>query len=305
MQKIYNSEWSSLFKKGINALLNPFNVKIDSLTEERMEMSRLQRLKGKGHFSQRVFPVPESFRKMNWKKTASLVGEYEKEISKFLHSEKNKVGFSFKNNWYTSPDAEILYSIARDAEPNRIIEIGCGNSTKLFRQAILDENLETTLVSIDPNPRTKIASLSDIIHRNKVENIEELGIFKELGDSDILFIDSSHVIRTGNDVVFLFLTVLPVLSEGVLVHVHDIFLPYDYPSEWKIKESREWNEQYLVQSILQYGNMFDVLWAGHYIQRSLAGSEEFNRYFPHAKKSARSLWLRKTTGRMNHQTNVD
>lgn len=292
----------SSVKHGLNALLNPLNVQVDSLTEERAEAHRLERLANENHFSEPVFPVPASFQEMGWKDVVSLVQKYEDDISRLESPETNDVDFTFENVWYTSPDAEVLYALVREVEPERIVEVGSGNSTRLFEQAVIDGDFETTLMSIDPNPRTEIADHSDVVHRKRVERLETSAPFEALTENDILFIDSSHSIRTGNDVVFLFLKVLPKLSKGVLVHIHDIFLPYDYPAEWKVKEGWEWNEQYLVQSILQYGNAFSVLWAGHYVQRLLTDEEEFNRYFPRTRKPARSLWLRKNAVGQSEET---
>lgn len=289
--------FTTKIKHIINYVINPINLHIDSLTKERAEAERLRGLMERGHFSEPVFPVPPEFDDMDWRRIVSLIQEFEGDLGKLATTEQNEVDYTYENIWYTSPDAEVLYALVRDIQPQRIVEIGCGNSTKLFRQAIIDEGLDTTLTSIDPNPRTDIADYSDNVRRERVEMLGDLEPFEELEKEDILFIDSSHFIQTGNDVVFLYLNVLPRLPAGCLVHVHDVFLPYDYPAEWKVEKGWEWNEQYLVQAMLQYGNGFDVLWAGHYLQRSILDEEEFNRYFPRSKKAARSLWLRKKVQR--------
>ncbi|HEY6763823.1 MAG TPA: class I SAM-dependent methyltransferase [Candidatus Sulfotelmatobacter sp.] len=114
-----------------------------------------------------------------------------------------------------------------------------------------------------------------------------------LGPNDILFIDSSHEVRPGNDVVRLFLNVVPRLRSGVVIHVHDIFLPFEYPREWMICNALNvnWAEQYLVQALLQGSNQFEVLWPGYYLQRTWPNFAEHFYYKPGAV--AKSLWLRK------------
>ena len=96
--------------------------------------------------------------------------------------------------------------------------------------------------------------------------------------NDILFIDSSHQIRIGNDVVKLLLDIIPALKKGVLVHFHDIFLPYDYPRQWIIDNRWEWNEQYLVQAMLQGSVEFEVLWPGHFLQRTFPNFANLFRF---------------------------
>jgi len=110
---------------------------------------------------------------------------------------------------------------------------------------------------------------------------------------DILFIDSSHEVRPGNDVVRLFLNIVPRLRSGVVIHVHDIFLPFEYPREWIIENTLnvKWAEQYLLQAMLQASNEFEVLWPGYFLQRTLPG---FSNYFHDgAGRFAASFWLRK------------
>jgi hypothetical protein len=170
------------------------------------------------------------------------------------------------------------------------LEVGSGNSTKIVRQTIRDLGLSTQVWSVDPEPRAEIDHLADRVIRARVETLDP-EMFAELGDGDILFIDSSHRVSVGNDVAYLFLTVLPALRRGVLVHVHDIFLPFDYPAEWVIDARWDWNEQYLVQAILGFSDAFEVLWAGHHLQHTLDG---FAGHFEHlGDRRAQSLWLRK------------
>jgi hypothetical protein len=183
-----------------------------------------------------------------------------------------------------------LYTIVREFQPSTFIEVGCGNSRKITKQAILDGQINTKLISIDPQPRTDIKHLPDEIYLQPVEEVS-LTVFDSLQSGDILFIDSSHIIKTGNDVVFLFTNIIPRLPCGVVIHIHDIFLPYDYPQNWVIGTGWNFNEQYLVQSILMLSNSFEVLWPGYYLQQIL---KNFADYSPNLQdRNAQSLWLRK------------
>lgn len=205
----------------------------------------------------------------------------------------NDVGYTFENDYFTSPDTEVLYTIVRKYQPATIVEVGSGHSTKVIRQAVLDGHLNTHVISIDPHPRTEIRGLVDKTYREPIEALGNTECFRSLKEGDILFIDSSHVIKTGNDVTFLYLNVIPELPPGVLIHIHDVFLPYDYPRECVIEKRWGWNEQYLAQARLAFASAFEVLWAGHFLQHTRGG---FAHHFPHLNgRVPRSLWLRKMT----------
>lgn len=105
------------------------------------------------------------------------------------------------------------------------------------------------------------------IIRKKIEDIEE-NYFLNLQDSDILFIDSSHIIRPQGDVLKLFLEILPKLNKGVIVHIHDIFTPKNYPYRWLVKENKFWNEQYLVEALLMNENKFQIYLMLNYLKNN-------------------------------------
>ncbi len=149
-------------------------------------------------------------------------------------------------------------------EPRRVVEVGSGNSTRIMRQAVMDGGLDTEIVAIDPQPRIEIEAVVDRFVRARAETLEDYAEFDALEPNDILFIDSSHEARVGNDVARLFLCVLPRLKPGVVIHVHDIFLPFEYPLE-VTTQPRVWTEQYVLQSILQWAPV-EVLWPGYYVQ---------------------------------------
>ncbi len=149
---------------------------------------------------------------------------------------------SFQNGWFLGLDAVALYTILAVARPKLYVEVGSGNSTLFARRAIRDNGLPTRIVSIDPHPRAEVDALCDRSIRSSLEETDQ-EIFAELGAGDILFIDNSHRSFQNSDVTVFFLEILPRLKPGVIVHVHDIFLPLDYPAAWS---QRHYNEQYLL-----------------------------------------------------------
>lgn len=148
-----------------------------------------------------------------------------------------------------------------------MIEIGSGFSSLLAADVahrILDGALEVTCV--EPYPReflkSEVPGISQVIEK-KVEDLP-LEFFSNLQSGDILFIDSSHVAKTGSDVNYLFFEVLPRLSVGVRIHVHDIFFPFDYPKNWVLQENRSWNEQYLLRALLMFTEGFRVVFGSSF-----------------------------------------
>jgi hypothetical protein len=157
----------------------------------------------------------------------------------------------FVNNSFFGPvDGEIYYCMIRYFKPQKIFEIGSGNSTYLAAQAVIknkeEDGHECELVSFEPYPNNVLKAgfpgLSKLIP-HKIQDVP-LSKFSELKENDILFIDSSHVLKIGSDVQYEYLEILPGLNKGVIIHVHDMFLPAEYPKEWVLKNYRFWTEQY-------------------------------------------------------------
>ena len=147
-----------------------------------------------------------------------------------LWAPSNPLDPRWSNGWFQGLDALALYCFIADGRPRRYIEVGSGNSTKFARRAIVDHSLDTTITSIDPEPRAEIDDLCDRVVRSPLEDVD-LSVFSALDEGDIVFIDASHQCLQNNDVTTFFLDVLPQLSAGVLVQLHDIFLPWDYPPQ--------------------------------------------------------------------------
>ncbi|XKW95737.1 class I SAM-dependent methyltransferase [Tenacibaculum maritimum] len=177
---------------------------------------------------------------------------FSNEFSEIPDDYKNDLSFHFNNGSFCSGDAEYWYNMIRLKQPKKIIEIGSGHSTKIAQKAILKNkelNLEYNCLHtcIEPYEMPWLEKLNINVIREKVENIE-LSFFKTLEEGDILFIDSSHIIKPQGDVLFEYFEILPILNKGVIVHIHDIFSPRNYLKEWVIDTHRLWNEQYLLEA---------------------------------------------------------
>lgn len=153
------------------------------------------------------------------------------------------------NGWFPGVDAISLYGLLAINNPRWYVEVGSGNSTKFARQAITDHGLRTRITSIDPFPRTDIDSICDKVIRQPCEDVSS-EFFDSLTSEDILFIDNSHRSFPNSDVTVFFTEILPYLPSGMIYGLHDIFLPWDYPDDWK---DRYYSEQYLLAAYLLGG----------------------------------------------------
>lgn len=178
-------------------------------------------------------------------------------------TKENPLEFHLNNGAFESGDAECWYQIIRANKPKRIIEIGSGNSTLMAIKAIKknqSEQLNYTCehICIEPYEMPWLEQMDITIIREKVEEMD-LSFFSQLKENDILFIDSSHVIRPQGDVLFEYLELLPSLNKGVIVHIHDIFSPRNYLKSWLQDDIRFWNEQYLVEAFLSNNDSWEII----------------------------------------------
>jgi hypothetical protein len=173
----------------------------------------------------------------------------------------------FQQDWFPRLDAAAAYGIVRSREPARIVEVGSGHSTRVMARAVADGALATQFTAIDPKPR---APLGGLPIRHVAARLQEApdGLIAALAPGDCLFIDSSHRLRPGSDVDLLFNKLLPALPAGVLVHVHDIFLPDGYPESWAW---RNYNEQEALASLLLDGG-WKPLFASHHVLTRMAAA---------------------------------
>ncbi len=162
-------------------------------------------------------------------------------------------------DWFPRLDAAMAYAVVRRHRPSWIVEVGSGHSTRFIARAIEDGGLTTQIVAVDPAPRAALRGL-------RVEWLPQtvpacgLAPFQRLAAGDLLFIDSSHILMPGTDLDFLLNEVLPTLPAGVLLHLHDIFLPDDYPASWGW---RGYNEQSGVAALLD--GRWETLFASRYV----------------------------------------
>ena len=168
------------------------------------------------------------------------------------------------NAWFPPLDAMVLTGMLRAYDPGRFVEIGSGMSTKYARRAVAAYDLRAKLISIDPQPRNQVDALCDQVIREPLERVN-VQMFQDLKAGDILFLDSSHRALQGSDVTVFFLEILPRLAPGVIVHLHDIYLPFDYISG---HVPRLWNEQYMLATALLFGpQAFEILFPCWFVGR--------------------------------------
>ena len=203
------------------------------------------------------------------------------------------------HDWLDGLDTFALYGFIATGNPSLYLEVGSGYSTKVARRAIQDHNLRTRIVSIDPNPRAEVDGLCDQIVRQPLEKCD-LRIFDDLGAGDILFMDGSHRAFMNSDVTVLFLEILPHLKSGVRVHLHDIFLPLDYPPYWEYRyyPHRYWSEQYLLAATLLAGqSAYDIVLPNRYISMTEGLATLLDGFWSDQRlagvpRSGSSFWIR-------------
>lgn len=207
--------------------------------------------------------------------------------------------FFYENGSYLSGDAEYLYNMLRHFKPSKIIEIGCGYSTLMAINAVDKNRTENAdyrceHICIEPFEMPWLETKGVTVIRDKVEDVN-VSVFEQLGENDVLFIDSSHIIRPQGDVLFEYLEILPVLKPGVLVHIHDIFSPGDYLDLWIYKQHILWNEQYLLEAFLSFNSGFKVIAATNFLSKHYR--EAFSQKCPvFARQSGRepgAFWIQK------------
>jgi predicted O-methyltransferase YrrM len=180
--------------------------------------------------------------------------------------------YGFINPMYSWGDGCILYSMLRYYRPRRIIEIGSGWSSACIvdtAEHFLDKHCDITF--IEPFPQTLREVLGAAAENDRTRLLEArvqdvpLELFDSLGARDVLFIDSTHVLRTGSDVCRELCEILPRLAPGVIVHFHDMFWPFEYPRKWVVEENRSWNELYAVRLMLTNNQNWKVIMFNHYM----------------------------------------
>lgn len=208
--------------------------------------------------------------------------DYNRELEEFPIEKSAELTFFYNNGSYASGDAEYLYNIVRHFKPKRIIEIGSGLSTFMVQNALSKNKIDNpdqncNHICIEPYEHPNLEKLGIEIIRKRVETVDK-SFFKTLEHNDILFIDSSHMIRPQGDVLFEYLEILPILNPGVIVHIHDIFMPKDYLNEWIYDAHLLWNEQYLLEAFLTFNDKYKIIGSLNYLAHNY--NKEFSAKCP-------------------------
>lgn len=197
---------------------------------------------------------------------------FAQELADIPQEKPSSLKFYLNNGTFESGDAEYWYQLIRAIKPRRLFEVGSGNSTLMAINAInknRDENpgYQCEHICIEPYEMPWLEQAGVSVVRKKVEDVK-LSFFAQLQEGDILFIDSSHIIRPQGDVLFEFLELLPTLNKGVIVHVHDIFSPKNYLKQWLQGDIKFWNEQYLLEAFLTHNDSWKIIGAINYLHHN-------------------------------------
>ncbi len=269
-----------------------------------------------GHYYSPVFSIADVIKRQDaiWKNVSlegipyidlrtveqkKLVKEFEPYYSEMPFQEERKapIRYQFKNGYFSYTDGIMLYSFLRLFKPQRVIEIGSGNSSALMidtNELFLDSKTELTFIEPYPGERFNfITSDSDkkatTLIAKDVQTIS-LDVFKKLENNDILFVDSTHVSKTGSDVNYILFEILPALQSGVIIHFHDIFYPFEYPKDW-VFNGFNWNEDYILKAFLMCNTQFEIMLFPDYLH--LHHKEVFSEMPLCYKHTGGSFWMRK------------
>lgn len=297
------------------------------IEQQRMELQRWRTWQPPGHFYSPIPSIEEVTQHaskifaidrtsigavhLNKARQSKLLEQFSllyKEIP-FTENPAEGLRYYFGNGYFSYADGVTLFCMLRHIRPKRVIEVGSGFSSALMldtNDRFLDRAINFTF--IEPNPERLESVILDTdraninILRQSVQSTP-ISVFRELQANDILFIDSSHVSKTGSDVNFLLFEILPILTPGVHVHFHDVFYPFEYPKEW-IYEGVAWNEAYLLRAFLQYNRTFEIEFFVSFVMNHL--KDQVVAIMPLMRKSEKeklsfnndapggSIWLVKT-----------
>ena len=210
--------------------------------------------------------------KLNGKRQHALLSEFVHfyDDIPFPEQKTPECRYYYDNDWFSYSDAIFLYSFLRKYTPKRIVEVGSGFSSAVMLDTVDSCFLQKPAITfIEPYPERLIGLLREgdreqvrLINR-KVQEVSP-DVFLALQSGDFLFIDLSHVVKCGSDLQFLMFEILPRLQRGVVVHFHDVFYPFDYPSEW-LMGGRYWNENYFLRAFLSYNSEWSIQFFNTYV----------------------------------------
>lgn len=205
-------------------------------------------------------------------------------------------GYEQLNASYPLPDARLLYAVVRDVKPASIVELGSGQTSRVIAracQANAAEGIESHFHAYDPFPIAVEQGLPGLsgLHRIPAQEVSE-NVFTDLRDGDILFVDTTHTVKIGSDVNRIILRILPLLAPGVIVHFHDICLPYEYSRYLLEDYALYWAEQYMLQAFLSMNPSYEVLYATDALCRDRRTQAEAVG-LARPKESGSSFWIRR------------
>ncbi|KQW50994.1 hypothetical protein ASD02_32170 [Ensifer sp. Root1252] len=209
--------------------------------------------------------------------------------------------YFLENIYYGISDASILVGILNHFKPSKYFEVGSGFSSALALDVAQNADWEMEFRFVEPYPEVRLDTLLNDAdrQRSRIEKsfVQEIPLswFQELGNDDILFIDSTHVAKSGSDVVYLYTEILSHIPVGVIVHVHDIFFPFDYPPHWVIGDNRSWNEAYMLHAFLEGNDSFEVIFFNDAFglhERELV-ARTYPEFLGVSGLTGGSIWLRK------------
>ena len=235
---------------------------------------------------------------LNTAKQKSLAQHF-KEFYKILPfedeaNERNR--YHYLNDQFSYGDAVILFSLIMSQKPKRIIEIGSGYSSAVMldtNELFFDSEIELTFIEPYPDRLKSLIKSTEQceIISEKIQHVD-LDIFNSLEAGDILFVDSTHVSKTGSDVNAIIFNILPILKRGVIIHFHDIFYPFEYPIDWVLKDQRNWNEAYILRAFLSFNNSFRIIYFNSFI--TSFNERWFDEHMPLCLKNpGGSIWIEK------------
>jgi hypothetical protein len=273
------------FKKGITKILD----KLPYITGIKKDLVNYEKWGLPGHF---YSPIPDlsevekyeygaieseemiekSGLNFNYQFQLDLLEDFQETYSEliFEKSKKNNLRYYYDNPNYSYSDAIFYYSVLRKFKPKKVIEIGSGFSSCLLldvNEFYFDNSIKCVFVEPYPNLLNSLIKATDniVLHDVKIQEVD-LSIFDDLNENDVLFVDSSHVLKAGSDLNFILFQILPRLKKGVVIHFHDVFYPFKYPKNWILNHNRGWNEIYAIRLFLTNNSKYEIIAFNTYLE---------------------------------------
>jgi len=224
------------------------------------------------------------------------ISRYYAEIP-FPETADGRTRYHYRNGYFTYSDAIVLYGMLRHFRPKRVIEVGSGYSSAVMLDTssrFLDDAVDLTFIEPFPGRLRSLFTSEDETRHTVIESpVQDVPLerFTSLARGDFLFVDSSHVVKTGSDVAHLIFNVLPRLAPGVFIHFHDVMWPFEYPEDW-VFEGRAWNEAYVLRAFLQYNRDFEIAYFTSFMGHCHADRLEARMPLC-LENTGVSLWLRR------------